>query len=169
MPAKRPIDVDGSDAVSKVLLNLLNTFPGLSEVQRIQFSTVPEDGGIGFFPTSGAVFLKNREDITGHVKQVCQYPFTIVYRSAARSEAQRLQIKELLDALGRWLERQPVTLNGVEHKLESYPPLESGQREIQSIVRTNPAHLNQAYPAGLEDWAMSGVLTYKNEFDKSNK
>ena len=166
MPVKTAIDIDGSEAVTTALLDLLNSFPGLKPDERILFSTVPEDGGIGFFPTSGAVYLRNDEDITGHVKQACQYPFSVVYRSGAKSEAQRLRIKEFLDTLGKWLERQPVTVNQSVCQLTKYPALASGNREIQSISRTNPAHLNAAYPDGTEDWVISGALNYKNEFDK---
>ena len=167
MPAKTAIDIDGSEAVTTALLDLLNSFPGLKQGEKILFSTVPDDGGIGFFPTSGAVYLQNNEDITGHVKQVCQYPFSVVYRAGAKTESQRLRIKEFLDTLGKWLERQPVTVNGVKSQLTEYPALKSGNREIQSISRTNPAHLNEAYQDGMEDWVISGALNYRNEFDKS--
>ena len=139
MPAKTAIDIDGSEAVSAALLELLNRFPGLKPGARILFSTVPDDGGIGFFPTSGAVYLQNSEDITGHVKQVCQYPFSVVCRAGAKTEAQRLRIKEFLDTLGKWLERQPVIVNGDQCQLTESPALASGNREIQSISRTNPA------------------------------
>ena len=167
MPAKTAIDIDGSEAVTTALLELLNRFPGLKPEEKIQFSTVPDDGGIGFFPTSGAVYLQNRADITGHVKQEVQYPFSVVYRAGAKTESQRLRIKEFLDTLGKWLERQPVTVNGEQCQLTEYPALKSGNREIQSISRTNPAHLNEAYQDGMEDWVISGALNYRNEFDKS--
>ena len=111
MPKKTVIDVDGSNAVSRVLMDLLNTFPGLDKKQKIEFATLPEtSAGIGFFPTMGAIYEKNNEDITGHVKQVCAYPAQVVYRTSVRTEEQRMRVKEFLDALGRWLERQPVTL-----------------------------------------------------------
>ena len=166
MPMKAAIDIDGSEAVTTALLDLLNRFPGLKEGERIQFSTVPDDGGIGFFPTSGAVYLLNKADITGHVKQAVQYPFSVICRAGAKTEAQRLRIKEFLDTLGKWLERQPVTVNQTVCQLSEYPALESGNREIQSISRTNAAHLNAAYPDGMEDWVISGALNYRNEFDK---
>lgn len=54
MPPKSVIDIDGSDAVSKVLLDLLNQFPGLSGQNRILFSTLSDAPGCGFFPVSGA-------------------------------------------------------------------------------------------------------------------
>ena len=71
MPAKTVIDIDGTEAVSKVLLTLLNTFPGLSEGQSILFATLGEASGMGFFPTTGAACLRDTEDVTGHVTQVC--------------------------------------------------------------------------------------------------
>ena len=166
MDTKKPvIDIDGPEAVSKVLLALLNEFPGIDH-KKILFSTLSETSGIGFFPTSGAALLSDKEDITGHVKQVCLYPFNIVYRAAPKSEAQRLKIKEFLDTLGRWLEQQPVTVGGDTYQLTEYPALSSGNRVIKSISRTNPGHLNAAYQDGIEDWLISATLRYENEFDK---
>ncbi len=162
---KSVIDIDGSEAVSKVLLSLLNEFPGLDS-KGISFSTLSETSGIGFFPTSGVALLSNSEDVTGHVKQVCLYPFNVVYRAAPKSETQRLKIKEFLDSLGRWLEQQPITVSGTEYRLTEYPALSSGNRIIKSISRTNPGHLNAAYQDGIEDWLISATLRYENEFDK---
>lgn len=162
---KISFDLDGSEAVSSVLLTLLNMFPGLG-TRKVLFSTLAETSGIGFFPTSGAAILSDTEDITGHVKQVCLYPFTIVYRSAPRSEEQKLKVKEFLDTLGKWLERQPVTINGTEYQISTYPTLSSGNRVIKSISRSNPAHLSAAYQDNIEDWAISATLRYENEFDK---
>ena len=166
MATQKTFDIDGSEAVSKVLLTLLNTFPGLSTGKKVQFSTLSETSGIGFFPTSGAALLSSHEDITGHVKQVCLYPFNIVYRAAPKTEAQKLRIKEFLDTLGKWLELQPVVINDQNHKLTAYPDLSSGNRVIKSISRTNPGHLSAAYQDGIEDWVISATLRYENEFDK---
>lgn len=161
---KFPIDVDGSDVMSKVLLNLLNTFPALDE-KKIEFSTLAEDSGIGFFPSSGAVVISQRRDITDHVWQTCSYPFDIVYRAAPTSEKQRLRIKEFLDTLGKWLERQPVTINDQVCKLESYPELSSDSRIITAISRTSPAYLSSVFGDGVENWVISANLKYDNEFD----
>jgi len=167
VPAKTVIDIDGSEAVSTVLLDLLNAFPGLSAKQKILFSTLSETSGIGFFPTSGAALQSDREDVTGHVKQVCLYPFSVIYRAAPKSEAQRVRIKEFLDTLGKWLEKQPVKLNKREYQLEAYPVLSSGNRVIKTIQRSTPAFLNAAYQDGAEDWMIAAQLTYENEFDRS--
>lgn len=162
---KISFDLDGTEAVSSVLLALLNQFPGLG-TRKVLFSTLTESSGIGFFPTSGAAILSDSEDITGHVKQVCLYPFTIIYRLAPQNEGQKLKAKEFLDTLGKWLERQPVTINGTVHQISAYPTLSSGNRVVKTISRSNPAHLSTAYQDGVEDWAISVTLRYENEFDK---
>ena len=166
MATQKMIDVDGAEAVSKVLLKLLNTFPGLGESKKVLFSTLSETSGIGFYPTSGAALLSNKEDITGHVTQVCLYPFSVIYRAAPKTEIQKIRIKEFLDALGKWLELQPVVINDKTHKLTSYPDITSGNRVIKSISRTNPAHLNASYNDGIEDWIISATLRYENEYNK---
>lgn len=166
MATQKMVDIDGAEAVSKVLLALLNTFPGLENGKKVQFSTLSETSGIGFYPTSGAAVLSSKEDVTGHVKQVCLYPFNIIYRAAPKTELQKIRIKEFLDALGKWLELQPVVINEKSHKLAKYPDLSPDSRVIKSISRTNPAHLNAAYDDGVEDWIISATLRYENEYDK---
>lgn len=162
---KNLIDIDGSEAVSRVLIILLNSFPGLNG-KKVEFSTLSETAGIGFFPTSGAALLSNTEDITGLVKQVCLYPFNLIYRAAPKTETKRLEIKEFLDGFGKWLEQQPVTIGKTDYRLAEYPELSSDNREIKSINRTNPAHLSAAYDDGIEDWIVSATLKYENEFYK---
>lgn len=158
------IDVEGTEIVSTVLLTLLNRFPGL-DGKKILFSTLSDTSGIGFFPTSGSVLLSNVEDVTGHVRQVCLYPFSVVYRAALKSEKQKLRVKEFLDTLGKWLEQQPVALAGQDYQLPEYPAL-GRERVIKSISRTNSGHLNATYDDGIEDWAIAATLKYEVEFDK---
>ena len=158
------IDIDGTEIVSTALMALLNKFPGL-DGKEITFSTLSDTAGIAFFPTSGAVILSDKEDVTGHVRQVCMYPFTVVYRAAPKTETQKLRIKELLDAIGKWLERQPVVIKGETYQLEKYPDLGEG-RDIKSISRKNPGHLNGTYQDGVEDWAIAASLQYEVEFDR---
>lgn len=164
-PKKEPvIDVEGTDIVSTALITLLNTFPGLGK-RKITFSTLAETSGIGFFPTSGAVLLTNRESITGHVRQTCAYPFSIVYRAALKTEKQRIRAKEFLDTLGRWLEQQPITLKDTVYRLESYPALEKG-RKIRGITRSSPAFLERAYVDSIEDWTIRLTLSYEADYYK---
>ena len=166
---KTLVDVEGTSAASKVLLDLLNEFPGLQDGTRITFATLDESGGLSFNPTSGAVFIENREDIVGNVHQVCAYPFVVIYRAAIRSEERKLVVKEFLDCLGRWLEGDTVTIGGVDYKLDEYPELDSGNRKIRTIDTTNASHCQAAYNDGVEDWSVSMTMRYTNEFTKPNR
>lgn len=162
---KFSVDIDGSELMSKVLLDLLNTFPGLSDDKKVAFSTLEKTTGIGFFPTSGAAILTDKKDVIGHVSQTCLYPFTIVYRASPSSEQQRIRIKEWLDTLGKWFEQAPVKVNDETHQLKSYPTIADDSRVIKSITRTQPAHLARKYEDDVEDWELSGSLHYTNEYD----
>lgn len=165
MPKEKQVrfDVDGSEIVSKVLLELLNKCPALCG-KKIAFSTLGEDEGLSFFPSVGAAITSETETITGDVHQVCAYPFDVVLRCAPKTEAARIRCKELLDAIGRWLERQSITVNGEMHTMDAYPALTEGNRKIRAISRTSPSHLNAVYQNGVEDWLFSGSLRYENNF-----
>lgn len=164
MAIQKAIDVDGSEIVSTALMNLINEFPGLNG-KRIKFSTLEDKLGIGFFPTSGAAVLSRKETITGHVIIQCAYPFNVIYRTAAKTETQKLMVKEFLDTFGKWLEQQPIVANEVTEQLHEYPKLDHG-RIITSITRNSPAHLSAAYQDGVDDWLISMLLRYKYEYDK---
>ena len=158
-------DVDGDEALSPVLMELINTFPGLG-TRTVEFSTLGKDAGIGFFPTSGAAIVRSKTSVTGRVWQLCAYPFGVVYRIGARTEDQRMKAKEFLDALGRWLERQPVTVDGTVCQILHYPKLENGQRRILEIKRTSPAYNSDAGADNIEDWAITLSCQYTNEFKR---
>ena len=97
--------------------------------------------------------------------QKCIYPFSIVYRFSPRTENHRMRVKDLLDNIGLWLERQPVTVGNQTLQLGAYPQVYSGNRVIESITRTSPAFCNSATQDGIEDWLIAGSLVYRNEFD----
>ena len=85
-----------------------------------------------------------------------------------------------MDALGKWLELQPIVLNGTVYKLNQYPSLTGVpngsdeatetvspvKRTIKSIARTSAAHLSAAYQDGVEDWLIAVTLQYENDFIK---
>ena len=161
--AQRPIDVQGSEIISTALLELINEFPALNG-KTVKFSTLEDKSGLGFFPTSGAAILSRKESVTGHVRLECAYPFNVIYRAAVKSETQKLSVKEFLDALGKWLERQQIIVSGNTEQLHEYPELDEG-RIITSIARSTPAHCNVAYQDGVEDWLISILVRYKYEYD----
>lgn len=154
-------DVDGYDVLTSALLNLLNAYPGKED--DVGFSTLSEDGGIAMFPISGAVVETETEDVVGNKNQVCLYPFYVIYRASGLSENSKVMAKEWLDNLGRWLEKQPVTINGVEYALDEYPVL-TKSRKILSIERQSPGYLDNTNENGAEDWAIYISARYANSF-----
>ena len=100
MPSKTVIDIDGSEAVSKILRDLLNKFPGLTTGNKsILFSTLSDASGIGFFPISGAALQNSTEDVTGHVTQVCH---TRSMWSTAPLRNPKLSASASKNSLMRW-------------------------------------------------------------------
>ena len=158
------IDIDGTDVVSTALLTLLNQFPGL-DGRKIEFSTLSDTAGISMFPIDGAVIIDNQENVLGEVHQVCAYPFDVVYRAALKTDKHKIRVKEFLDTLGKWLERQPVMIGGKVYHLAKYPDI-GEQREIKSISRTTPAFLNAPTQSGVEDWIISVQLQYEVDYKK---
>lgn len=155
-------DIDGYDIITNALMALLNQYPDLGN-NKIRFSTFSDESGIAMFPSMGAVVETERRSVTGKVYQSCNYPFDIVYKIAGLSENNKIEVKAFLDKIGKWLEKQPVTIGTQEHKLEAYPAL-TDNREIKSISRTTPAYLESVEDNKTENWVISMILRYSNEY-----
>ena len=158
-------DVDGYDLVTSAIMALVDTFPGLEEGESFGFATEPADEGVAIFPTTGSFIYDERESITGHVTQMCQYPFTVVYRASGLNSKRRASAKEWLDTFGRWIERQTITINGTTYVLQEWPEL-TDNREIREITRQAPAYLTSVNEDKSENWIMDVVVRYRNEFDR---
>lgn len=159
-----PIDTDGTDVMSSLLTNLVNTFPGLSSREQIKFATLDKGTGIALYPSGGAAILEEKKFITGNVKQTCQYQFIIIHRSSPRNDIERLRIKELLDALGKWLSRQPIKVKGKTYQLTDYPKCQTDNRVIKSIDFVQPAFIVENELNSSEAWEISCKVNYDNEF-----
>lgn len=157
-------DLDNYELISKALWDLVNTFPNLGNT-AITFAQIDEEKGITFIPISGAVILSEQTDIIGHTVQECIYPFQIIRKASGLSEKAKLNAKEWLDTLGKWLEQQPITSNGETVQLQSYPEL-TGDKEIKKIERTQPAYLQTVGDNNVETWVISLQARYRNEFDR---
>ena len=158
-------DVDGYDAVTSALRELLNQYPGLMENDEITFSVLEEDSGKAMFPISGSVVETEKRSITGKVTQVCLYPFYIIYRASGLNENRKARVKEWLDTLGKWLEKQTVVINGEETRLTEYPPL-TGGRVFLSIERQSPSYLDTINDNQSENWAVYITARYQYEYQK---
>lgn len=156
-------DVDGYDVITTAIRELVNQYPGLVTGDEVTFSTLSEDSGKALFPVSGAVIETEKTSVTGKVLQVCAYPFYVVYRAAGLSENRKAGVKEWLDNLGRWLEQQTVTINGMAYKLAELPALTDG-RKLRRFQRRTPAHLDSIEANNAENWAIYLTAQYQNEF-----
>lgn len=157
-------DIEGFDLVTSALLDLVNSFPGLDD-EVIGFATLDAENGIAMFPSSGAVVRVERESVTGNVHQECLYPFSVYYRAVGLTENRKIRVKEFLDNLGRWLEKQLIVIDDTGYVIKDYPPI-SGERKITKIARTSPAYQIQANNS-VEDWGISLQAHYTNDFERS--
>lgn len=157
-------DIDGFDIITNAILDLLNGYPnGESD---IRFATLAEDEGIAMFPNAGAIIQAERVSITNHVFQRCLYPFSIFYRATGLSENRKIAVKEWMDTLGRWLEKQPIkNSDGSILVLSDYPALNDG-RKIEGITRTSPTVLSDIAENQTQDWVINLQVVYTYEFDK---
>ena len=162
----KPIGVDatGYELLTNAVRALLNNFPGLYTGDVIRFEELEKDFGIAFSADNGALIMTEKVSITDHVSQMCQYPFYVVYRTKADMENQKIKIQSFLDALGKWLCKEPVVINGVETRLKSYPSL-SDDRTITKITRMNSYGL-VPNEDNVQDWLLPCVVEYKHEYDR---
>lgn len=158
-------DMEGQAALTEAIGALLNDFPGLADGETIAFATLRETGGIAMFPGGGPVVEEERRSVTGRVRQICRYPFAVLYRRSGLREGDRAGVKERLDDLGRWLGRQSVTVDGQAHRLAEYPAL-GGGRKLLDFTFQAPAYLYAQDDHQVETWAVEIAARYENIFQK---
>lgn len=158
-------DIDGYEAVTSALRELLNQYPALSENDEIAFSTLGEDSGKAMYPVSGSVIETEKRSITGKVTKVCLYPFYIIYRASGLNENRKAKVKEWLDTLGKWLEQQTVIIDEKEYRLDELPPL-TDDRKFLSIERQSPSYLDTVNENKSENWAIYITARYQYEYHK---
>lgn len=158
-------DIDGYDAVTSALRELINQYPALSNSDEIAFSTLGEDSGKAMFPVSSSVIETEKRSITGKVTEVCLYPFYVIYRASGLNENRKAKVKEWLDTLGKWLEQKKVLIDGKEYQLEEHPHLTDG-RKFLSISRQTPAYLDTVNENKSENWAIYISARYQYEYEK---
>ena len=156
-------DVEGYDVITEAVVNLLNDYPALKTGDAITFNILNENSGKSMFPLSGSIIEKKWRDILGRTTEICQYPFFVIVRYGSLNESRKINVKEWLDNLGRWLEKQTITVDETNYTLTGYPIL-TGNRRFLEIRRTTPAALNAINDNNTEDWAISIVARYENQY-----
>ena len=163
---RKPIgkDASGYDVLTISVKALLNQFPGLYENETVKFEELGEDSGIAFSADNGALIFSETEDVLGGVRQTCQYPFYIIYRTSSTKERQKMSIQEFLDTFGKWLCREPVVIDGSEQRLSNYPTLSQG-RKITKVTRDNSYGL-EPQESGVQDWILPVSIEYTYDFER---
>ena len=163
---RKPIgkDASGYDVLTIAVKALLNQFPGLYENETVKFEELGEDSGIAFSADNGALIFSETEDVLGGVRQTCQYPFYIIYRTSSTKERQKMSIQEFLDTFGKWLCREPIVIDGEEQRLSKYPALSQG-RKITKVTRDNSYGL-EPQENGVQDWILPVSIEYKYDFER---
>lgn len=157
-------DASGYDVLTTAVKALLNQFPGLYETETVKFEELGEDSGIAFSADNGALIFSETEDVLGGVRQTCQYPFYIIYRTSSTKERQKMSIQEFLDTFGKWLCRESVVIDGNEQRLSKYPTLSQG-RKITKVTRDNSYGL-EPQQNGVQDWILPLSIEYKYDFER---
>lgn len=160
----RPLDVDGYEAITNALMDLLNQYPGIA-YPALFASTDGNKGSLSMYPTTGGVIEAERVSITGRVRQSCAYPFLLVSVVSGQSGKQKAATKEQLDNIGRWLEGQSVKVGDETYTLDEYPTLTDG-RTLTQIRRTSPAYISEEADNHDEAWVISLVARYDNNFQR---
>jgi len=155
-------DATGYEVLTKAIAELLNTYPGL-DGRIITFEELEPTKGICFSADNGAMIISEKRDILDHVTQTCQYPFFVVYRSAAVRSAQKMNVQAFLDTLGKWLCKEVAVIGENEYKISGYPDL-TGDRKIRKITRSN-SYGTEPSDKGVEDWLLPVTVEYTYEFD----
>ena len=81
------------------------------------------------------------------------------------NEKKKSEVSELLDNIGKWLERKEINVDGEIQKLQSYPAL-TGNRKFLEIRRQTNSYLENVYDDKTEDWTIRITARYQNEYKK---
>ena len=165
MPNEKVIkfDLDGYEVVKDAILEIINQSPLINDKNKVSFGVLEEKQGFAIIPVSSSVIESTRKSITGKVTEVCYYPFALVYRGSGMNEKKKSEVSELLDNIGKWLERKEIIIDGVGQKLQSYPAL-TGNRKFLEIRRQTNSYLENTYDDKTEDWTIRITARYQNEY-----
>lgn len=156
---------DGQDNVTQYLLRLINQFPLLEDDDEVAFQNIDGTVALSLVPISNVAIISEKQDVIGHVKQVCQYSFQIFKTAKGLSERNKIRYKEWLDTLGMWLQGQPLEIDGIIYTLFAYPDMIEG-KTMKSIKPANPSVLFATSDGKNEAWVITIDALYTNEFDR---
>ena len=153
-------DIEHNESLTEVIKGLLNSYPNLKG--SFTFATLNDDNSKTFYSDSGAIILRETESITGYVVQQCVYPFIVMVRSGGTREKRKIYLKDLLDNIGRYLEGQPINIDGTTYVINK--PILEPPMEFKKLERTTPSYMLEPNTDNTEDWVINIQLHYTNKF-----
>ena len=167
MPNEKVVkfDLDGYEVVKDAILEIINQSPLIEGKEPVSFGVLEETHGFAIIPVSSSVIESTRKSVTGKVTEICYYPFALVYRDTGMNEKKKSEVSELLDNIGKWLERKEINFEGESQKLQLYPAL-TGNRKFLEIRRQTNSYLENVYDDKTEDWTIRITARYQNEYKK---
>jgi hypothetical protein len=159
-------DATGYEVLTRAVSELLNQYPGLDQ-RIITFEELDATSGICFSADNGALIVSETKYVTDRVKQTCQYPFFVVYRTAATRAPQKIKVQTFLDTLGKWLCGEVAVIGDDEYRLTTLPDL-AGDRKITNITRNNSYGVEPT-DKGVQDWLLPVTIEYTYEYDRKDK
>lgn len=150
------LKVDTRDGVmlTKPLLDFLNRYPNLQFGESIVFGDASHKDGLAMYPIGGALVVSETEDITGGHESNRQYPFYVVHKGGTGSSNRAISIKDFLDELGAWCERQ------------DYSSLNTSEIEVTAIDRQTVAAMESIEEDGTENWTIAISLFYTKRWNE---
>ena len=148
------IDVQDGESFTSLLLEILNQYPGLMSGESVVFGDSTHSDGLAMYPISGALVISETEDVLGGVESTRQYPFYLVYKVGQGSANRAISVKEFLDGVGMWLEKQDLS------------HLVTGDITIEEIKRQSVAAMDSVEEDGTQNWTISIALSYTKRFNR---
>ena len=136
------------ESVARAVLAAVNGSAVLKDGERFAFASLDEGSGLALFPREGETVEEERRSVTGRVRRVCRWPFTVVRRVGGPGERQRQNIEAWMDGLGRSLEEG------------NYPALTEGRR-LLSIRRDGAPRQGDRPADRTETWVMDMTARYE--------
>ena len=104
--------------------------------EAVAFASLGEDGGLALFPEEGEAVESRTRSVTGRVREICRYPFSVVCRAGNLPEERKAAMKERLEGFGLWLEQKRDFPEMKDGKILSVGRSKAGCREEIAGDRT---------------------------------
>ena len=137
------------ESVAQAVLAAVNGSAALQGGERFAFASLDEAGGLALFPGEGEILEQEHRSVTGRMRRVCRWPFTVVCRTGGPAERQRQDMEAWMDGLGRRLE-----------ETAEYPAL-TGNRRFLAIERAGAPHQADRPADRTETWVMEMTARYE--------